>query len=203
MNENMRHSVYSTPTKGKIFDTAVRMFYENGYNQVSMREIAKQVGIKAASIYNHFESKESILKAMYDFYDFNWHRAELDINDLLPLCETESPRDVLAKTDFRFPPDIDHKPMDCILTIAVREIHTHELSAQLVRNRLLNMGVMRPLLEHMIETGKIEYLDINVFERVWTNYVLSAALLNSTPFQLTLQEWKDGMGLLLTLVKPK
>ena len=37
----------------------------NGLKSVSMSQIAKKVGIKAPSLYNHFSSKEEIINAMY------------------------------------------------------------------------------------------------------------------------------------------
>ena len=48
--------------KNQITDVATNKFREKGYRAVSMRELADHVGIEAASFYNHFDSKESILK---------------------------------------------------------------------------------------------------------------------------------------------
>lgn len=45
----------------KIINSAITLFSLKGYGAVTMREIAAQVGIKAASIYNHFSGKEDIL----------------------------------------------------------------------------------------------------------------------------------------------
>ncbi len=39
---------------------------ERGYEGVSMRDIARAVGIKAASLYNHFASKEAIFNSIID-----------------------------------------------------------------------------------------------------------------------------------------
>jgi AcrR family transcriptional regulator len=46
----------------KIIRTAVALFAERGFSAVSQREIAATIGIKAASIYNHFSSKDAILE---------------------------------------------------------------------------------------------------------------------------------------------
>src|SRR5262249_24851292 len=48
--------------KDQITQVATSKFREKGYRAVSMRELAGHVGIEAASFYNHFDSKESILK---------------------------------------------------------------------------------------------------------------------------------------------
>lgn len=44
-----------------ILDAAASLFCTQGYGDTSMREIADKVGIKQASIYYHFTSKEVIL----------------------------------------------------------------------------------------------------------------------------------------------
>ncbi len=48
--------------KDQITKIAQHKFREKGYRAVSMRELADHVGIEAASFYNHFDSKEGILK---------------------------------------------------------------------------------------------------------------------------------------------
>lgn len=40
---------------------ALRLFAEKGYAAVSMREIAKEVGIQAGALYNHYPTKQAIL----------------------------------------------------------------------------------------------------------------------------------------------
>lgn len=48
-------------TKELIYKNALTLFAEQGYSNIGMRELAKNVGIKASSIYNHYKSKEDIL----------------------------------------------------------------------------------------------------------------------------------------------
>ena len=47
--------------KEEIISVASRLFNEKGYKAVSMRDIAKAMEIKAASLYNHIKSKQEIL----------------------------------------------------------------------------------------------------------------------------------------------
>lgn len=53
-------------TKENIIYQALTLFSDRGYEGVSMRDIARAVGIKAASIYNHFKSKEDIFNSILD-----------------------------------------------------------------------------------------------------------------------------------------
>lgn len=48
-------------TKQKIYENAIELFALNGYHNLGMRDLAKSVGIRASSIYNHYKSKEDIL----------------------------------------------------------------------------------------------------------------------------------------------
>jgi len=55
-------------TKEKIFDTSIDLFSQKGFNTVSVREIAREVGIRESSIYNHYKNKEAILDAITDYF---------------------------------------------------------------------------------------------------------------------------------------
>lgn len=52
----------SETRKEEILKTASILFKEKGYSAVTMRDIAKSMGIKAASLYNHINSKQEILR---------------------------------------------------------------------------------------------------------------------------------------------
>ncbi len=53
------------PTKRQIiFKTAAKLFREKGYKATSMRDLAKEVGMEAASLYNHIQSKQEILSTL-------------------------------------------------------------------------------------------------------------------------------------------
>lgn len=47
-------------TKQRILEKSLELFSAKGYDAVSVGEIAKAVGIKAPSLYNHFPSKQAI-----------------------------------------------------------------------------------------------------------------------------------------------
>lgn len=51
-------------TKENILRFAAHSFRKVGYKATSMRIIAKEIGIQAPSIYNHFDKKEDILEEL-------------------------------------------------------------------------------------------------------------------------------------------
>jgi AcrR family transcriptional regulator len=50
--------------RAEIAAAAARFFAEHGYHTVGMREIAEAVGMRGASLYNHFAAKEEVLYAI-------------------------------------------------------------------------------------------------------------------------------------------
>ena len=53
-------------TKQRILDKSLELFSTQGYDSVSVGEIARAVGIKAPSLYNHFPSKQAIFDAIVE-----------------------------------------------------------------------------------------------------------------------------------------
>jgi len=53
-------------TKQTILEKALELFMQKGYDGASMSDIAAATGIRKASLYAHFEGKESIFAAIFE-----------------------------------------------------------------------------------------------------------------------------------------
>ena len=53
-------------TKQRITEEALILFAEKGYKGTSVKNIADAVGIKDASLYNHFKSKQEIFDSIVE-----------------------------------------------------------------------------------------------------------------------------------------
>ena len=51
-------------TKREILDAALELFSVQGFEATSISQIASAVGIRKASLYSHFDSKQAILDAL-------------------------------------------------------------------------------------------------------------------------------------------
>ena len=78
--------------KELIVQKAASMFREKGFPATSMRDLAESVGIEAASLYNHIQSKSEILQQIIFRIsdDCNNHLASLDHGNLSSLQKIES-----------------------------------------------------------------------------------------------------------------
>ncbi len=68
--------------KEQIVNKAAKMFKQKGFVATSMRDLAAELGIEAASIYHHFKSKEELLeKICFDMADKFITNAK-EVNDI-------------------------------------------------------------------------------------------------------------------------
>lgn len=81
-----------TQTKDKIFDAALDLFSKKGYDSVSVRTIASEVGIKESSIYNHYSNKKDILMSILNYFEEYFKGNPLDDESIRKLLE-ENPEE--------------------------------------------------------------------------------------------------------------
>jgi TetR/AcrR family transcriptional regulator, cholesterol catabolism regulator len=68
--------------KDQIFQTAAKLFREKGFEAASMRDIAAELGIEAASLYSHIKSKDEILETICFRMADEFLTAIAEVNDI-------------------------------------------------------------------------------------------------------------------------
>jgi len=68
-----------TNTAQRIVVHATELFRQKGYHATSMNDIANGIGLKKASLYNHFPSKEMIAKAVVQAVDAEFKQHVFDV----------------------------------------------------------------------------------------------------------------------------
>ncbi len=61
-----RHGATPAPTREVILDTAERLFAAHGVEGVAVRDLAREMGISASSLYNHFPGKQALYDAVLE-----------------------------------------------------------------------------------------------------------------------------------------
>ncbi|GAA5031663.1 TetR/AcrR family transcriptional regulator [Microbacterium fluvii] len=67
----------STPRREQLVESAIRLFAARGYNEVTIEDLATQVGLTPSGIYRHFEGKSALLLAACDRAAVELERAVL------------------------------------------------------------------------------------------------------------------------------
>lgn len=65
MEQKLSRKEKASKTKRKIFETAIRLIKEKGYDNVTISEICKTSGVAKGSFYVHYKSKEDIVRESY------------------------------------------------------------------------------------------------------------------------------------------
>ncbi|MCL2222972.1 MAG: TetR/AcrR family transcriptional regulator [Oscillospiraceae bacterium] len=190
-------------TRDKILKVAARQFAQRGYDKVTTREIAKDAEINPASIYHHFPSKEDILDSLYALYSLERESEYPDLSELMQLAETEPPHDVLLKSIFRYS-DKNVEMLDQILITAARGLGIDPKSERFIRENIFESveNVLKPLLERLIDLGRVKPLDVDLFIKVLNFYCFSVAAFNKSTFRIDFAEFQKEMALLFSLVEP-
>ena len=72
----------STPkadaTRRRIYEAALEMFREKGFEQTTMRDIARQAGVALGAAYYYYDSKDAIVLAFYEQMQESGHQPTLD-----------------------------------------------------------------------------------------------------------------------------
>lgn len=55
----------SEETRERIFDAALRLFRDQGFDETTMRDVAAEAGVATGAAYYYFHSKEELVMALY------------------------------------------------------------------------------------------------------------------------------------------
>jgi AcrR family transcriptional regulator len=82
-------------TREQIMDVAIDLFSQKGYDAVSVRDIARAVGIRESSIYNHYKGKEDLMDSIIGFFMVEMSKPGPDEVPMEVLIEKYGPEDFM------------------------------------------------------------------------------------------------------------
>jgi len=162
-------------TTRQILEVAAELFAYNGFDGVSMRDIARRVGVKESSIYNHFKSKQEILETLYnEFIRFvpQTRPSEADLDSMLAIM---SPEEVMKSILFYVGKSVNGVLANTALIIShekyrsvrAAEMYTHyvvrepaEYYERLIQN-MINRRLVMPCDARMI-AEQYNYISITL-----------------------------------------
>ncbi|HEX2920183.1 MAG TPA: TetR/AcrR family transcriptional regulator [Bacteroidales bacterium] len=175
-------------TRERIFDAAIHLFSENGYDRTSVRDLASSLDLTEGAIYRHYRNKEGILDSIFEY-------AEKMIFSALPVEDTSGATGVISI--FRgllepLPEIIINEPYVVkIMRIMFQEIHHNERIRKYYRKEYQERAddVMNKIFQKCLEAGSIKPCDTVSLARVFNYYRAEWAFQNfiicqNEPFDL-------------------
>ena len=148
-------------TKKKIFDSAIQLFVQKGYENVTMSDLAKTAGIQQSAVYNHFKSKQEILDTIYGFYYHYYLSSRPTAEYLVGLLEKESLYNVITKGFFYKYDNEILEQISEINSLIIQRASFDELALDLFYKLNLEEGIefVEDSLNKAVETGRIAPTD--------------------------------------------
>lgn len=180
-------AAYKSDTKLQIFNTALRLFAAQGYENVSMRIIAEAVGIKAASIYYHYSSKELLLNECYDFYIAHRHITRLEQDQYEPIMRRGAPEEVLDILNYSFPADVLENMLYCLFIIFARSYNDDKAKSVLVDDINCSMQYLIDFFAFGIKIGRFEEFNVSAVSLI----IMSARMFMAQAITMNLEHTND------------
>lgn len=189
--------------KWDIFISAVSMFAELGFENISMKDIAARNCIQAPAIYNHFKSKDDLLETMYHFYHTNWKQCHPTLDDALSLIPDGGVDAVFKVLAYQYSEEIQ-PIMDRIVLTASRTSGSDERAFRLIKYHLFDApgNFLKTVFNEMISHNMVKPFDVDSYVIIFTNLAYSASVRNSTPEAININEWMGINRLLNSLIVP-
>lgn len=126
-------------TKEKIFACALKLFSEKGFEGVSIRDIAKAVGIKESSIYNHYDGKKSIIDEVCKRFADTLSVSRPPLWEVEKRLDHMGPKDVFMRLITSYGRQIDSQITQMARTVFAEHFH-NETAKQVYMDEIIQKG---------------------------------------------------------------
>ena len=153
----MSNKLSKEDTRSRIIKAATKLFAENGYQQTTIAEIAKIVGLAEGSIYEHFRGKEEILLTIPNVW------VTRSIEELeLQLLGIKGAINKLRKFLWWYIHYIESEPMTAKVVFLFLKTNSNFMQTEAYSNVKIFYSYLIKIFEEGCETGELMQ-DLNPF----------------------------------------
>ena len=143
--------------KEDIIYATLELAAEYGLKSLSMSQIAQKVGIKKPSLYNHFESKEILIKEMYQFIREKSKENVSYIN--LDNIKDKSAKEILFFSVLNYKKMVTDEKMNMFYKVIYSERTINSDASQILIEETNKMIEATKLLFNFLQENKKIYID--------------------------------------------
>ena len=154
-----------------ILEASAELFARSGYHAVPMQEIAKKVGIRESSIYNHFKNKEDILETLFRVFKERAPGCRPSQEELDRMILVMQPEEIFKTILIHFGSHADGL-LENIAMVITNEKFRNPLAAETYFKNVVEepSEYFEKLIRKMIDQGMLGPLDARLFAEQY-NYV--------------------------------
>ena len=150
--------------KEEIIEATLSLASVYGLKSLSMSQIAESVGIKKPSLYNHFDSKESLIKEMYKYIREN-SKENLSLSnvDYVSYMKDKSASEILNGYVINYKKMVSDEKMMKFYKVIYSERTTNKDAAEIIveeTNKMIEATKM--LFKYLKESKKLDIDDVEV-----------------------------------------
>lgn len=160
------------PTRTRILQAGLDLFGANGYHATSIRDIAEAAGIRSASLYSHFASKETILEALVRLGHEVHHRA---LVSALMNCGTDARDQLAALVRAHVTVHCRYPQLATVMTSEGKHLSA-ELAAPALVLRAASSGLASEVLDRGVAQGVFQLEDREVTQSLIGSLGVAASL---------------------------
>jgi AcrR family transcriptional regulator len=170
------HSVVLNPTKEKILIDASMLFALNGYDAVSIRDIAEKVGITSGALYNHYDGKGALLD---DVLDQAKELHEVYYKHLDECLRYASKFDDVLDIIFLEPVRMRNEYTIYVFSLVITEQVHNKKAGEIYNGDFLGNGIafMEKWLSKCVERGWVKPFDTKTTAHIILNNVLASIVM--------------------------
>lgn len=159
-------------TKVKIINAALEIGASKGLSNTSLSDIANAVGIKKASLYNHFSSREEIIFSLYEYLREMAKNSRRNIPSMDKIILQAEP-DVIIKTAVDNYMEMTTKSkLGQFFKVVESEKYYDDNAARIILEETKRMHKQtKELLEAMAKMGKLEINDMETAVSIFANAI--------------------------------
>lgn len=161
-------------TRERILETAIDLFAMKGFNDVSIREITKAVGIKESSLYNHFASKQQMLDEIFEYLSKQFESRSVSEEEAVRHIEGLNPTEFMEMCLMNFNMYFGEPKLMKIWRILSIERFRNERANDFFTKQLIDtpLTYQSAVFEAMMKKGLIKEGDPKALARAFYSFML-------------------------------
>ena len=152
-------------TKEKIFFAALDCFAKDGYEHVSMQDLAEHLGITLPAVKKYFKTKEDILNEIINYYHENYNKYRTPVDEIISKAESHPMEEIIPLLFYSFGNEPESITMmnviKIILSVRIENEHAKKIFQQMYMYE--PVAYLHSVFETLIEKGRIKKFDYKTY----------------------------------------